>query len=137
MMKLRECGETWVSQENGHFSLNNGANSSWIRNSAISYEKKKYKIDLYTNTRKCCLLLFKEKYALVYCTCTLKYKSNILINKTISGNLFVTISASARGFCTRKCEQILCTGTFISTNGCLYNFFVPKMIHSFYFGYFC
>jgi hypothetical protein len=29
-----------VSQENGHFSLNNGSNSSWIRNSAISYEKK-------------------------------------------------------------------------------------------------
>jgi hypothetical protein len=27
MMKLRECGETWVSQENGHFSLNNGSNS--------------------------------------------------------------------------------------------------------------
>ena len=40
MMKLRQCGETWVSQENGHFSLNNGSNSSWIRNSAISYEKK-------------------------------------------------------------------------------------------------
>ena len=67
-----------------------------------------------------------KKYALVYCT--LKYKSNILIKKkkTISGNLFVTISASARGICTRKCEQILCPGTFIlfiSTNGCLYNFF--------------
>jgi hypothetical protein len=30
-----------------------------------------------------------------------------------SGNLFVTISASARGICTRKCEQILCPGTFI------------------------
>ena len=56
-MKLRQCGKTWESQENGHFSLNNGANSSWIRNSAISYEKKKF--DLYTNTRKCCLLLFK------------------------------------------------------------------------------
>ena len=41
MMKLRQCGETWVSQENGHFSLNiNGSNNSWIRNSAISYEKK-------------------------------------------------------------------------------------------------
>ena len=40
MMKLRQCVETWVSQENGHFSLNNGSNSSWIRNSAISYEKK-------------------------------------------------------------------------------------------------
>jgi hypothetical protein len=39
MMKLRQCGETLESQENGHFSLNNGANSSWIRNSAISYEK--------------------------------------------------------------------------------------------------
>ena len=39
MMKLRQCGKTWESQENGHFSLNNGANSSWIRNSAISYEK--------------------------------------------------------------------------------------------------
>ena len=39
-MKLRQCVETWVSQENGHFSLNNGSNSSWIRNSAISYEKK-------------------------------------------------------------------------------------------------
>jgi hypothetical protein len=39
-MKLRQCGKTWESaQENGHFSLNNGANSSWIRNSAISYEK--------------------------------------------------------------------------------------------------
>ena len=36
-MKLRQCVETWVSQENGHFSLNN--HSSWIRNSAISYEK--------------------------------------------------------------------------------------------------
>ena len=35
--------------------------------------------------------------------CTLKYKSNILIKK-ISGNLFVTISASARGICTIKCE---------------------------------
>ena len=58
MMKLRQCVETWVSQENGHFSLNNGSNSSWIRNSAISYEKKN-KFDLYTNTRKCCLLLFK------------------------------------------------------------------------------
>jgi hypothetical protein len=32
--------KTWESQENGHFSLNNGANSSWIRHSAISYEKK-------------------------------------------------------------------------------------------------
>ena len=41
-MKLRQCGETWVSQENGHFTLNNGSNSSWIRNSAISYEKKIY-----------------------------------------------------------------------------------------------
>ena len=40
MMKLRQCGETWESQENGHFSLNNGANSSWIRNSVISYGKK-------------------------------------------------------------------------------------------------
>ena len=62
--------------------------------------------------------------------CTLKYKSNILIKKN-SGNLFVTISASARGICTRKCEQILCLGTFIlfiSTNGCLYNFF----LHIFY-----
>jgi hypothetical protein len=39
-MKLRQCGKTWESQENGHFSLNNGANSSWIRNSAISYKKK-------------------------------------------------------------------------------------------------
>jgi hypothetical protein len=32
---------------------------------------------------------------------------------------------TARGICTRKCEQILCPGTFIlfvSTNGCLYNF---------------
>ena len=37
-MKLRQCVETWVFQENGHFSLNNGSNSSWIRNSAISYE---------------------------------------------------------------------------------------------------
>ena len=36
---MRQCGKTWESQENGHFSLNNGANSSWIRNSAISYEK--------------------------------------------------------------------------------------------------
>ena len=65
------------------------------------------------------------KYALVYCT--LKYKSNILIKKKKNrGNLFVTISASARGICTRKCEQILCPGTFIlfiSTNGCLYTFF--------------
>ena len=42
MMKLRQCGKTWESQENGHFSLNNGANSSWIRNSAISYEKKSF-----------------------------------------------------------------------------------------------
>ena len=40
MMKLRHCVETLVSQENGHFSLNNGSNSSWIRNSAIAYEKK-------------------------------------------------------------------------------------------------
>ena len=40
MMKLRQCVETFVSQENGHFSLNNGSNSSWIRNSAIAYEKK-------------------------------------------------------------------------------------------------
>ena len=53
----RQCSKTRESQENGHFSLNNGANSSWIRNSAISYGKKKF--DLYTNTRKCCLLLFK------------------------------------------------------------------------------
>jgi hypothetical protein len=37
MMKLRQCVETWVSQENGHSSLNNSSNSSWIRNSAISY----------------------------------------------------------------------------------------------------
>ena len=60
-------------------------------------------------------------------SCTLKYKSNILIKKNkISGNLFVTISASARGICTRKCEQILCPGTFIlfiSTNGCLQFFY--------------
>ena len=41
-MKLRQCGETWVSHENGHFSLNNDSNSSWIRNSAISYENKIY-----------------------------------------------------------------------------------------------
>jgi hypothetical protein len=40
MMKLRQCGKTCESQENGHFSLYNGANSSRIRNSAISYEKK-------------------------------------------------------------------------------------------------
>ena len=40
MMELRPCGETWVSQENCHFSLNNGSNSSWIRNSAISYGNK-------------------------------------------------------------------------------------------------
>ena len=40
MIKLRQCGKTWESEENGHFSLNNGANSYWIRNSAISYEKK-------------------------------------------------------------------------------------------------
>jgi hypothetical protein len=40
MMKLRQCGKTWESEENGHFSLNNGANNSWIRNSAISYEKQ-------------------------------------------------------------------------------------------------
>ena len=63
-----------------------------------------------------------------YIYCTLKYKSNILIiKKKNSGNLFVTISAPARGICTRKCEQILCPGTFIlfiSTNGCLYNFFL-------------
>ena len=45
--------------------------------------------------------------------CTLKYKSNILIKKNISGNLFVPISASVRGICTRKCEQILCPGTII------------------------
>ena len=38
MMKLRQCGKSCESQENCHFSLNNGANSSWIRNSAISYE---------------------------------------------------------------------------------------------------
>jgi hypothetical protein len=30
MMKLRQCGETWVSQENGHFSLNNGSNSAVV-----------------------------------------------------------------------------------------------------------
>jgi hypothetical protein len=30
MMKLRKCVETWVSQENGHFSLNNGSNSSTL-----------------------------------------------------------------------------------------------------------
>jgi hypothetical protein len=23
-MKLRQCGKTWESEENGHFSLNNG-----------------------------------------------------------------------------------------------------------------
>jgi hypothetical protein len=40
-MKLRQCGKTWESQEIGYFSLNNGANSSWIRNSAISYKKKR------------------------------------------------------------------------------------------------
>ena len=34
----------------------------------------------------------------------LKYKNNILIKKKISSNLFVAISASARGICTRKCE---------------------------------
>ena len=45
-----------------------------------------------------------------YINCTLKYKSNILIKKS-SGNLFVTIFASARGICTRKCEKILCPGT--------------------------
>jgi hypothetical protein len=39
-MKLRQCGKTLASEENGHFSLNNCANSSWIRNCAISYEKK-------------------------------------------------------------------------------------------------
>jgi hypothetical protein len=60
MMKLRQCGETWVSQENGHFSLNNGSNSSWIRNSAISYEKKIYKFDLYKNTRKGCLYIYES-----------------------------------------------------------------------------
>ena len=45
-----------------------------------------------------------------YINCTLKYKSNILIKKS-SGNLFVTIFASARGICTRKCEKSLCPGT--------------------------
>jgi hypothetical protein len=39
--ELRQCGKTWESEENGHFSFNNGANSSWIRNSAISYKKNK------------------------------------------------------------------------------------------------
>ena len=38
MMKLRKCVETWVSQENGHFSLNNGSNSSWIRNLYLSVD---------------------------------------------------------------------------------------------------
>jgi hypothetical protein len=55
------------------------------------------------------------------------YKSNLyFFFKKISSNLFVTISAFARAIRTRKCEQILCPGTFIlfiSTNGCLYNFF--------------
>jgi hypothetical protein len=63
------------------------------------------------------------------------YKSNLyfffiwncrISKKKNSSNLFVTISAFVRGICTRKCEQILCPGTFmlfISTNGCLYNFF--------------
>jgi hypothetical protein len=63
-------------------------------------------------------------------TCS-KIFLHIVNTHKISGNLFVTISASARGICTRKCEQILCPGTFIlfiSTNGCLYNFFLHIMI---------
>ena len=57
-MKLRQCVETWVSQENGHFSLNNG--SKVLEFEILQFHmKKKYKFDLYTNTRKCCLLLFK------------------------------------------------------------------------------
>ena len=129
MMKLRQCVETWVPQENGHFSLNNGSNSSWIRNSAISYEKKNISLICIYKYPKMLPFTFQVKISKnmrwhIYCT--LKYKSNILIKKKISGNLFVTISASARCICTRKCEQILCTDTFIlfiSTNGCLYNLF--------------
>jgi hypothetical protein len=84
-MKLRQCGKTWESQENGHFSLNNGANSSWIRNSAISYKKN-------NNISLICIQIPENvafyfsskdqwKYALVYCT--IKYKSNILIKKNL------------------------------------------------------
>ena len=43
--------------------------------------KKKYKFDLYANTRKCCLLLFKERSVKIRVGITLKYKSNILIKK--------------------------------------------------------
>jgi hypothetical protein len=58
-----------------------------------------------------------------------EFKKHINKKKN-SGNVFVTISASARGICTRKCEQILCPCTFIlfiSTNGCLYNFFKSNL----------
>jgi hypothetical protein len=76
-----------------------------------------------------------------YIYCTLKYKSNILIKKKrISDNLFVTISAFARGICTRKCEQILCPGTFIlfiSTNGCLYNVFLHIFNKKFWLQFIC
>jgi hypothetical protein len=67
---------------------------------------------------------------------SLKYKSNINKKKKISGNLFVTISASARGICTRKCEQILCLGTFIlfkSTNEIKLIFFFHMKLQNFEF----
>ena len=86
MKKLRQCGETWLSHENGYFSLNNGSNSSWIRNSAISYGKKyRLKSSLYFFIQIPENIAFyfsskdQSKYVLVYCT--LRYNSNILIKK--------------------------------------------------------
>ena len=82
MMELRQCGETRVSHDNDHFPLNNGANSSWIRNSAISYEKKYISLICIQIPENVAFYFSSKdqwKYALVYCT--LKYKSNILIKK--------------------------------------------------------
>ena len=43
--------------------------------------KKKYKFDLYTNTRKCCLSLVMYRSVKIRVGIALKYKSNILIKK--------------------------------------------------------
>jgi hypothetical protein len=48
----------------------------------------------------------------IHLYCTLKYKSNTLIKKKLAA-IYLYQSASVRGICTRKCEQILCPGTFI------------------------
>jgi hypothetical protein len=72
MMKLRQCGETWVSQENGHFSFNNGSNSSWIRNSVL--EKYVYGNQVLDMHKPFC----RDYFHTFMCSCRYQFITNKL-----------------------------------------------------------